>query len=232
VLEGAYFFHLADEPTSRVEIVDRHVHEDASQPLRQPVVVRRGSVAVRDPKQLNAPDAPRVDVVLRGDEVGVEPPLEADLQADARTPGGIDGALRPIRLDRQRLLAEDVHVRGGGALDQLRVQRSRSGDDDPIDLATRERIVRVGRPARAELGADGRGQVGQPVDDHHETGARHVARERPRVLTADRSESDHSHADHDDECWPRRPPGASADRLTQGMILSARGDERVTVGRA
>ena len=105
-------------------------------------------------------------------------------------------APRAVGLERERLLAEDVHPRSGGALDQLRVERRGNGDDHRRHVRIGEGVVVVGRPVHVELASVGLRQLRQLVDHHHEPGARELPDDVPGVEAADRTHADHREADH------------------------------------
>jgi hypothetical protein len=57
----------------------------------------------------------------QGRPVGVEAPMEADLEGDPGVPGGLHGRQRSLPVERDRLLAEHVLAGPGGRGDQLGV---------------------------------------------------------------------------------------------------------------
>jgi hypothetical protein len=201
--------------------VDRHVDEDAPQPFDELGLVRGRAVAVGDAKQLDGADAARVDVPLGGEEVRVEATLEAHLEANSGRPSRAHRTLRARRLQRKRLLAEDMQSRRRGRFDQPGVARRGNGDDDRGHTRLTEGVLRPGRPSDAQLGRGCLSELGDLVDHQHQLGAGDVSCEIPSVHAADRSEADHREADHRGECRPPPPRSQSADRLIRRTSLFA-----------
>ena len=103
--------HLFDLPVQKearhVEIVDRHVHEDAAG-LRNERLRRQSRIAAHDPNRLRRANPPGGDVALKRRERGIEAALKRD--HEGHLPALDLGLNLPRRLGStkiQRLLAED-----------------------------------------------------------------------------------------------------------------------------
>ena len=185
---------VTEEEAGRVEVVDRHVLEDA--PGHRDVGLRRcRRIAGDDRDLLQGADAAGLDDVvdlLEGRvETTVEPhhdegvePLEATVQlVDG---GGVhgDGLLAQGRLAGLRGLDDVVHVQGG-----------RRADDDGVDLGIGEDCIDVvggARPVRVGQGLRG---IGDDVGDERQGGVG-VAGDRAGVDVGNPACADEANSQH------------------------------------
>mmetsp|Transcript_38065 Transcript_38065/g.127390 ORF Transcript_38065/g.127390 Transcript_38065/m.127390 type:complete len:385 (+) Transcript_38065:183-1337(+) len=115
---------LAHQEARHVEVVDRHVLEDAAAALHV-LLRRRGRVARREPNLDGRADLAVHDGALDAHEVGVEAALQRDHQLNAllaREEHALDGL---VQLGGNRLLAKDVLAGVRRRRDLLRVELRR-----------------------------------------------------------------------------------------------------------
>src|SRR5439155_2613516 len=92
----------------------------------------------------------RRDGASRLREAGIVSSLKADLERHARLPDDGEGALGALRVEGDRLLAEDRLARARRGLDEGGVRPRRGDDDDRLDLGIVDRGLGVVGEARAE----------------------------------------------------------------------------------
>ena len=122
-----------------VEVVDRHVEEDAS---RHTDVRgrRRFGIPARDAKDVHVSDRTRGDGLVHRPVPGVEAAVEPDHEQDT---GALDRVQRPVDLSEvvgNRLLAEDRLACVGRGLDQVDMGVGARADGDRVDVARRNQL--------------------------------------------------------------------------------------------
>jgi len=134
---------LAHEEAGQVEVVDRHVAEQAARALdvgRR----RRGGVAADDGDDLEVADIAAADAPLEFGEVGVEAAVEADHQRRLVLLHHLEGLLDGADVERHRLFAHDRLAGVGGCLDLLGMEAGGRADQDGIDVLRCHDLVDAG----------------------------------------------------------------------------------------
>ena len=175
--------------TSHVEVVDRHVVEDAARHLD--VGDRwRGWITAGDVDDLHIADCAVGNGVGDGLVRGIEAPVEADVQRHA---GGFDGGETSIDLgdvEADRLLAEDRPARLGGGDHHVDMGVGRGADRDCVGV-DRHRVLKAGGDGYAELGTDRFCGLGEDVEHADDLGAGDPAVEVLGVHRPDAAAAEH-----------------------------------------
>ena len=189
--DGADFGDLAaGQVADHVEIVDRHVDEDAAGHLD--VGQRRSlRVARRDLDDLHVADAAALDDLVHVLEVAVKAAVEANLILHARALDLVEHDLDLVQIVVDRLFAEDV-LAGARRLDgDRRVRIRRRADEHGLDVRVFEDLVVVVVPVgHVELLRQLLGRRGVDVGNGDQLRVRHAVDEVVGVQLADAAGAD------------------------------------------
>ena len=174
---------------SHVEVVDRHVVEDAARDL---------DVGDRRRGRITAGDVDDLDIADRaiGDGIGnrlvgrIEPAIEADVQRHA---GSLDRGERTVDfgdVEADRLLAEDRPARLGGGDHHVDMGVGRGADRDCVGV-DRHRVLKAGGDGNAEFGTDRFCGLGEDVEHADDLGAGDPAVEVLGVHRPDAAAAEH-----------------------------------------
>ena len=152
--------------------MDHHVEEDPARDLDVGERRRRG-IAADDVQNVRLTDLARPDQLPDPPVVGVEAPVEADLQFHARLPHRRERLVDQRQIQGDRLFTEDVLSGGGRLHDHLGVGVGARADGHGVDGAVVEQPAVI-------IGADGHVKIGGAFLGCALDDVRHGGHPRPR----------------------------------------------------
>ncbi len=186
-------YRRTDHEARHVEVMDRHVDEDAAAVVDVPGR-RERRVPARDARQLHLPDLAGLDGRAHRPMSGVEPPVEADHE---RHSGPVDSVQRAIHLrdvEADGLLAEDRLARLCRPDDEVDMRLTRGADGDRIDVRRLDELVNRQGPD-LQFGGDLRRRVGERVSHRHDASPWHLPSQDRGMHSADPTDARDTHPD-------------------------------------
>ena len=135
------------------------------------------------------------------EKAGIEAPVESDLQLHFVVPNGLQGAIDLLKIQGQRLFAENVLSRKGrGLSDQFGMSGRAGADDHRVDGGVLQSAlgVRAGR-GNPEIGGTALGSLQGDVHHGRQAGFRNAASQVVRVDAPDAAGAEQAQVELSDQ---------------------------------
>ena len=190
---------VAGQVAGDVEVMDGHVQEDSTGGLHV-LGGRRFGIPAGDADQVGRSDSAGSHGLPRLEKAGIETPVESDLQLHFVVPNGLQGAIDLLKIQGQRLLAEDVLSRRRRLPDQSGMSGRAGADDHRVDGGVLQNAlgVRAGR-GNPEIGGTALGSLQGDVHHGRQAGFRNAASQVVRVDAPDATGAEQAQVELSDQ---------------------------------